>query len=375
MKTDLFESIEASDAARAVEAFDEEVSAGNDPWDIHLSLFPTAQKVLNPPFINPHLPKMHRIYRELAARIEREDIGPLIRIEVAEYARRPKLEAVPARGVRNGPVRFEEIESALSGGHAEATARLMASFFIQSGGAELTKKMLLLGSGYMEESLGHSVSCTAFILTEALARTDRDPWPALFTLADYFHKGGFRSTPPLQTQPVSDGEMEDHLLRAASGRGIVNLHHTITIYAIESVRHFLTGEERNHLVRSWIAFMGDKEAERIPQGDTLTGTLLGYPMFYALLASLDTRATLSGLCTLIDSEIGRSRIARYLIKAVCDLYQGSCNPHYMTGLGSALWVLDRFNGHRRIVANALYQYLDFLFTDIEPRLVKPPIDI
>jgi hypothetical protein len=169
--------------------------------------------------------------------------------------------------------------------------------------------------------------------------------------------------------------MENHLLRAASGRGIVNLHHTITIYAIERERRFLSDEEHSHLVRSWISFMGEKEAERIPEGDTLTGTLLGYPMFFALLASLDTRATLSGLCTLVDSGMGRSRIARYLIKAVCDLYQGSYNPHYMTGLGSALWVLDRFIGRRRIVANALYQYLDYLFTDVEPRLVNPPIDI
>lgn len=375
MKYDLLETIEASDSQSAVAAFDKRVSEGGDPWEIHLSLFPTAQRVLNPPYINPHLPKMHAIYRGLAPRIEREDIAGLVRIEVSECARRPKMASTPARGSNSGTSSFDEIASALSGDDPEKTARLMASFAERKGMEELARRILLLGSGYLKESLGHSLSCTAFILIGAMAPGIRDPWPALYTLADYFHRGGFRDMPAMQTEPVSYEEMEGHLLRAASGRGLLNLHHTITIYAIESVSHIVTGEERNHLIRSWIAFMGEKEAQRIPGGDVLTGTLLGYPMFYALAASLDSRATLSGLCTLVHSEKDRARMAKYLIKAVCDLYQGNYNPHYLTGLGPALWVVDRFHESRRIVANALYQYLDFLFTDIEPRLVNPPLDI
>jgi hypothetical protein len=30
-----------------------------DAWQIHLSLFAVVQRVLNPPYINPHLPKMY----------------------------------------------------------------------------------------------------------------------------------------------------------------------------------------------------------------------------------------------------------------------------------------------------------------------------
>ena len=375
MKYDLLEAVEVSDPQVAIAAFDERMSAGIDPWELHRSLFPTAQKVLNPPFINPHLPKMYAVNRELILRLEAEDIGSLVRIEVSEFARRSKMRSIPQHRSENGGVRFEEIESALPLEAPEKTAAMMMSYSIQNGIHELARKMLMLGSGYLGESLGHSLSCTAFILMEAMAPGDHDVWPALYTVANYFQKGGFRNMPAMQTGPISDEELEGHLLRAASGRGIVNLHHTITIYAIERVRHLLTDEERNHLIRSWIAFMGEKEAARIPEGDVLTGTLLGYPMFYALAASLDSRATLSGLCTLVDSRINRARMARYLIKAVCDLYQGNYNPHYLTGLGSVLWILDRFHERRRIVANALYQYLDYFFTDVEPRLVNPPLDI
>jgi hypothetical protein len=38
---------------------------------------------------------------------------------------------------------------------------------------------------------------------------------------------------------------------------------------------------------------------------------------------------------------------------------------YLTGLGSALWVLDRFPGEDQIVRNALFQYLDYYFTDLK----------
>ena len=48
----------------ASELFREGVSGGIDSWEIHQSLFPVVQRVLNPPFINPHLPKMYRICRE-----------------------------------------------------------------------------------------------------------------------------------------------------------------------------------------------------------------------------------------------------------------------------------------------------------------------
>jgi hypothetical protein len=52
----------------------EEIRKGSDVWEIHLGLFPVVQQVLNPPFINPHLPKMYRIYRQLLPYLEPDEI-------------------------------------------------------------------------------------------------------------------------------------------------------------------------------------------------------------------------------------------------------------------------------------------------------------
>jgi len=257
---DLLQVLEASDPTQANDLFTREMAKGRDAWEIHLSLFPLVQRVLNPPFINPHLPKMYCIYRELIPYLKKDEIPAFIRLEITEYAKRPKLEKLPKANLLTSTVSFTDVESAIREQDWEKTSLLMATFYAQAGGTELARRLLLLGSGYLHHSLGHSISCTVFILLELLDRTDQDLWPAFATLADYFCKGGFHTTPPLRRTPAfpSNEIFDQHLLQASSGRGIVNLHHTITIYAIDRVRHFFTTEEYNHLVGAWIAFMEDK---------------------------------------------------------------------------------------------------------------------
>ncbi len=97
METDLLKALEASDPVSASECLRQEFQKGTDPWDIHLTLFPLVQRVLNPPFINPHLPKMYRIYREFVPSLDREEIRGLVKLEVNEYANRPKLENFPVQ--------------------------------------------------------------------------------------------------------------------------------------------------------------------------------------------------------------------------------------------------------------------------------------
>jgi hypothetical protein len=180
------------------ELFTEEVKKGSDSWEIHLSLFPAVQRVLNPPFINPHLPKMYRIYRQLIPFLRKDEIPGLIGLEITEYVRRPKLEKLPRGNPLTSRVAFEDIRSAIRAKDREKTAILMATFYAQAGGTELARQVLLLGSGYLKDSLGHSVSCTAFILLEMLERIDQDPWPAATILADYLQG---RFLPPSLTNP------------------------------------------------------------------------------------------------------------------------------------------------------------------------------
>jgi hypothetical protein len=362
----LLEAVEASNVDRALEICAKMVSQGGDPWKIHLSLFPTVQRVQNPPFLNPHLPKVYGICRELVPSVSEGRIGAFLSLEIREYARRPKMEKIPRVNRLPSRVGFKDIEAAIQANDPEKTAALMATFLNRESGAEFTRRLLLLGSGYLDRSLGHSVSCTAFILLEMLERTDLDPWPALSTLAFYFCKGRFSTPPTLKkSNPFAEKQPSNHqMLRATSGKGFVPLHQTITRYAIERTRRFLGQEDYFHLLNAWIDFLGDQEEARVSLEGSSFEPAKEYDQFYEIFSTLKTKPVVASLSSMVGSQEGRQKIKRFLVHGVCDKYQGAYDPHYLTGLGSALWVLDQYWQDARLVTNSLVQYLDFFFSGI-----------
>ena len=366
MNRNLLDAIEASDVARASDLLAKNIKEGIDPWKIHLSLFPVVQCVLNPPFINPHLPKMYRVCRELVPYLSQNRIAALVSLEVREYARRPKAEKIRRGNALTSPVTFKDIETAIKENDPEQASVLMAAFLEQKGGVEFARRLLLLGSGYLNDSLGHSVSCTAFILLEMLERSDQDSWPALSALASYFCKGRFHTTPvpkPPALPPPKE-RLDLNLLRATSGRGIVNLHHTITRYAIERSRMLFTPEDYSHMANAWIQLLGDKKEERVTLKGSVAGVVEDYDRFYERFLELKAGPVAASLQGMMDSGEGRRKLGRFFIQSLCDKYQGNYDPHYVTGLGSTLWLLDHYWKDTPIATNALYQYLDYLFNGL-----------
>lgn len=360
----ILEAIEASDGPGAETLLAEIVSRGMDPWQIHLSLFPVVQRVLNPPFINPHLPKMYAINRELVAYLEKDRIPSFVALEIQEYARRVKMEKIPRAHPSGSTVSFREIESAIREKDTAKTAAVMAAFCDQKGRTEFARRLMLLGSGYLKVSLGHSLSCAAFILLEMLHRRDEDTWPALCALANYFCQGRFQATPEIDgSSPFSpEANLESHLSRASSGRGFLNLHHTITGYAVARVREFFTPAEENHLWRAWIEFLENKKEEKVTLEDAEPGDWEDYDRFYAAFSAGKAKSLAGSFQNKIGSEEGRRRIGRFLIQGLCDQYQGSYDPHFLTGLGSCLWILGRYWSNQPLATRVLIQYLDFYFS-------------
>ena len=195
-----------------------------------------------------------------------------------------------------------------------------------------------------------------------LARQDQDPWPALVLLADYFIKGRFDTTPSLRKprQPIEQA-LPDFMLRSTSGSSFIDIHHTITLYAIERGRELFSKEEYEHLVTSWLDWMGEKESHATFVAVPKQRATLSYATFYEAFSALDTQTVLKMVIPLTASDEGRKLLGRFLVKGLCDLYQGDYNPHYVTGLGAALWVVAQYTGHPPLASNALHQYIAFLF--------------
>jgi hypothetical protein len=312
---------------------------------------------------------MHGIIREFLPCLAADDLPALVRLEINEYTRRPKLTLLAKPSSWPQSVSFPEIETAIRHEDRERSAALMQAFLEQQGKTEFARRMLLLGSGYLDSSLGHSISCTAFILLEMIERQDQDPWPVLSTMANYFCRGHFHTTPEIRTtDTISQAELDRHLLRATSGNGIVNLHHTITLYAIERVCHLLNDTEYAHMISCWIDFLGSKEVV-LPTATTAE-TPVDYASFYRCFSKCEEQPVLATLAELIPASEGRLRLGCYLIKGVCDQYQGNYNPHFLTGLGAALWVMNHYWDRPPVAMNALGQYLNYFFTAIAAEKVQ-----
>jgi len=369
MNGNLLQALEASDAAGASKKFREEIRNGRDAWEIHLSLFPVVMRVLNPPFINAHLPKMYSIYRDLIPYLSKEDIPALIQLEINEYARRPLMEKLPRANPLTSPVSFSDVESAIREQDWEKTAILMATFYEQKGREELSRRFLLLGSGYLNDSLGHSVSCATFILLEMMEHTDHDPWPALATLSNFFCKAQFHTTPSLRKLKDfrNDESLYHHMLEATSGLGIIKMHHTITRYAIERTRHFFSEAEYNHLIGAWIAFMENRREERVDLNSHEMEPATDYTRFYQIFSRQEAKPVVAALSGMISSKEGRQQLGRFLIKGLCDQYPGHYDPHCLTGLGSALWVMEQYWNQPPLPLHALFQYLDFYFDSMRSK--------
>ena len=360
----LLQRMEQADQAGAGELLGAELSKGERAWEIHLALFPLVQRVENPPFINPHLPKMYRIIREFRPYLEADDLPSLLRLEVNEYTRLPKSAPLAKPAGLPQAVTFAAIEIAIRAEETEKVAALLLAFLEQQGKAELARRLLLLGSGYLHPSLGHSLSCTTFILLEMSERHEQDPWPTLGTLAEYFCRGHFHTTPQLRTTTLpASAELERQLLRATSGDGIVNLHHTITRYAIERMRPLVSAAEYAHMLACWIDFLADKEATPFT-APAAAAVPADYVSFYRSFAQRQTPPVLAPLAGLLPTPEGRRRLGRYLIKGICDQYQGSYNPHFLTGLGSALWLVDHYRDRPTLALNSLRQYLNYFFASV-----------
>jgi hypothetical protein len=365
----LLEAMEAADPEGASAAFREKIRQGFDPWEIHLSLFPVAERVLNPPFFNGHFPKMYGICRDLAPFLEAQEVSALVQIEINEYAKRPLVEPLPRPASLHEKVSFGEIESAIGAADREKAAALMSGFYDQKGPKELARRILLLGSGYLKESLGHSVSCAAFILREMIERSDQDPWPCFTILSDFYCRSKFQTTPNLRASAKTEPPLDliDFLSRATSGRGIINLHHTLTWYAMDRTRLLFSEADLAHMLQAWIEFMGEKEERQISFGESPGNDLDNDSAFYALFSWKEAIPVVQALSTAMDSPFGRQRLGRLLVKALCDQYQGNYDPHYLNGLGSALAVIELCRDTLPVALNALFQYLDFYFENLRSK--------
>ncbi len=326
------------------------------PLKIHGEIYPIAQVALNPPFINPHMPKMYRICGGFYQSLGVEDAERLLRVEVNEYSRREKMKEVRRP---EGPREAGSLKEAIRGGDVEETAAAMDTINRKNGSGALGAQLLRLGSGYLDGSLGHAVSCTSFILQELGDRGPSSCWPSISVLADYFCKGGYAEEDETGTVTEREETIGENILRAVSDTGIASLHDTLTIFAIAKSRPNLDDSTYFRLVGSWIRYLGDKRAEPFRVKRSSGEGRLEFGEFEDLFLAGDVEKLVTRASAMLTGEEGVALLSDYLLRGVIRNQGNRADPHVFTGLGSIRWVIGTHWDSPDVKPTALYQYLDY----------------
>ncbi len=119
------------------------------------------------------------------------------------------------------------------------------------------------------------------------------------------------------------------------------------------------------MVEAWKEFMGNKRTAETVWGAEEMGQVVDYAGFYKIFRKLNPQSSTNHLRRFLLEPEARQKLSYFLIKGICDLYQNDYNPHYVTGLGSAQWIVGRYWDQAPIASNGLFQYLDFFFSGLK----------
>ena len=118
------------------------------------------------------------------------------------------------------------------------------------------------------------------------------------------------------------------------------------------------------MLTMWMQMLADKQENLIPVEEFTTEISPSFPHFFTVFSKYDPMPVVNMVKDMLNSKEDRARLENYLIKSVLRCHNGRYNPHYLTGLGASLWVIENFYNQPIIVLNALLQYLDFSFSGI-----------
>lgn len=206
----------------------------------------------------------------------------------------------------------------------------------------LFQTLLLSGSAFISDTLGHSLSCFFPVVEDLMAANHPHATTGLLSYLMYLVRYGI-SDDLVQKIAQKSEKPQDYvtlLKRCASGSGIVNIHHTITLYIFTAWEEAKFNAERQvpySLLLEWLDEKKvDQERERRVgpslHADDLPHT---YQEFAELFSFEHLDHTIATIFMLL--EIFPQRTVDWLFRIYASYYTPqNWNPHYYTSLYAAL---------------------------------------
>ena len=235
---------------------------------------------------------------------------------------------------------------------------------------KLKEYLLNLGMERIPDSLGHSISCFFPVMRDIVNHHKDVSATAVLSyvmyLSRYSYQGKYNSNQK-NRENLSPDDLEDLGLRAASGNGIINLHHMITYYTffmLENSSFYQHIPPYNILVD----YFGNKniDQKRLELAERNVGedkAAESYQQFKDNFSLESYQDDLAFLFYNLDNNFKHT--TSYLYRLFAEYYNPSWNPHYYTGLYCALGLYKSNKiSNRKIKKMAVIQAVEYFASNV-----------
>ena len=209
---------------------------------------------------------------------------------------------------------------------------------------KLSETLLGLGSLHITDTLGHSLSCFQPVMKEIINSRSPAAETALLSYLSYLGRYDL----PERLEPgkyQAEIEAAEELKKAASGEGIINLHHMITLYILRDWEEadFHQGDfpVPYGILQDWLAGKDVDEARlsRCQNWQAPDSVPDNYQEFYRRFSYSDPDNSSRLVISAVERDLPDALDWLFRLYAQ-DYNQPKWNPHFYTGLYAALMLQE-----------------------------------
>ena len=202
----------------------------------------------------------------------------------------------------------------------------------------LKNNLLSLGTESLSKTLGHSFTCFYPVMRDLVVEDSPHDATAIFSYLMYLARYNYKEDVHVQYDTHHFEDIPQLTKICASGEGIVNLHHmiTLTVYLLWEKDEVNGDYIPYHNFLNWI---GEKEIEeelleKIEEMEAMQNDLLTYEDFENSFSLKNLDETLPVYFNILEKDYKKA--VDWMFRLYPNYYNPNWDPHYFTSLYSAL---------------------------------------
>ncbi|MFW6390130.1 MAG: hypothetical protein ACOCZT_03375, partial [Halanaerobiales bacterium] len=233
---------------------------------------------------------------------------------------------------------------------------------------DLYQLLLNLGSIYIPDTLGHSISCFFPVITDIINSEHPVKGTALFSIISYLSRFPYPEDIMEKNLEQTKPQDYDRILKiSSSGDGIVNLHHMITFFILLSWENASFNHKKIVPYNIFLNWIKDKKIDRNQEEKVLklkkvNKQIDNYTDFSKLFSPDNPEESIDTFIFLLDTI--PEKAIDWIFRIYPDYYTPNWDPHYITSIYCAIRLyLSRDIDDKISAKMAVYQAIKYFLNN------------